>query len=179
FFSTFVARVDGRAEDHLAMVRDAIHSVDPQVPVFGVETMEQRLDEALARPQFYRTAVLCFAGFALLLAVLGIYAIVSYAVAQRRHEMGVRLALGSTAIGLRTRLLRQALLTVGTGTVAGIAGAILCGRFLAMLVESAKPADAATYAAAVALLGAIAAAGAWMATRRIARLDIVELLRTE
>jgi hypothetical protein len=77
FFSTFVVRVDGRAEDHLAAIRDTIQSVDPQVPVFGVKTMEQRLDEVFANPKFYRTAVWMFAGFALLLAVIGIYGIVS------------------------------------------------------------------------------------------------------
>ncbi len=125
FFSTLVARVDGRAEDRLAMVRDAVQSVDPQVPVFGVKTMEQRLDEALARPQFYRTAVSSFAAFALLLAMIGIYGVVSYTVARRTHEMGVRMALGTTPAGLRVSLLRQGLLTIGVGAVLGIAGAVL------------------------------------------------------
>ena len=86
FFSTFVAQVDGRAEDHLAAIRDTIQSVDPQVPVFGAKTMEQRLDEVFAGPKFYRTAVWIFAGFALLLAVIGIYGIVSYAVVRRTQE---------------------------------------------------------------------------------------------
>src|SRR5580704_3478697 len=73
FVSTFVARVDGRAEDWLPAIRDTIRSADTQVPVFGVKTMEQRMADALGRPKFYRTAVLFFAGFALLLAVIGIY----------------------------------------------------------------------------------------------------------
>jgi ABC-type antimicrobial peptide transport system permease subunit len=179
FFSTFVARVDGRAEDRLAGVRDAIQSVDREVPVFGVKTMEQRLDDALARPQFYRTAVSCFAAFASLLAMIGIYGVVSYTVAQRIHEMGVRMALGTTPVGLRVRLLCQGLLTIGAGAVLGVAGAALNGRFLESLVEGAKPANAATYTGTLISLALIAAAGIWVATRPLARLDIMEILRTE
>ena len=119
FFSTFVARVDGRADDHLVATRDAIRSIDPQVPVFSVKTMEQRLNETFAAPEFYRTAVWAFAGFALLLAVIGIYGIVSYAVVQRTQEMGVRLSLGTTPARLRGMVLRQGLLIVAAGAIPG------------------------------------------------------------
>ena len=161
------------------MIRDAIQSVDREVPVFGVKTMEQRLDEALARPQFYRTAVLCFAAFALLLAVIGIYGIVSYTVARRTHEMGVRMALGTTPARLRVSLLRQGLIPIAAGAIPGIAGAVLSGRLLESLVEGAKSVNATAYAASVLFIALIAAIGIWMATRPIARLDIVEILRTE
>jgi putative ABC transport system permease protein len=179
FYTTIIARVNGRAEDHLGMVRDAIRSVDPEVPVFGVRTMEQRLDEALARPKFYSTAVLFFAAFALLLAVIGIYGVVSYAVAQRTHEMGVRMALGTTSGRLRSVVLRQGLITVAAGATPGIAGAVLAGRFLASLIDGAKSVSAATCAASVLFITAIAALGIWIATRRIARLDIMEILRAD
>ena len=179
FFSTFVVRVNGRAEDHLAMVRDAIRSVDTQVPVFSAKTMEQRLDDALSRPKFYRTALLFFAGFALLLAVIGIYGIVSYAVAQRTREMGVRLALGTTPVRLRGILLRQGLLPVAAGTISGIIGAMLTGRFLESLVEGAKSTDLATFTFSVLFITLTASTSIWTATRRIARLDIMEILRIE
>jgi ABC-type antimicrobial peptide transport system permease subunit len=179
FFSTFVARVDGRAEDRLAMIRDAIQSVDPQVPVFGAKTMEQRLDDALARPQFYRTAVLCFAAFALLLAVIGIYGIVSYIVAQRTHEMGVRMALGTTPARLRLSFLRQGSISIAAGAIPGIVGAVLSGRLLESLVDGAKPANATTYAASVIFIACIGAMGIWVATRPIARLNVAEILRTD
>ena len=179
FFSAFVVRVNGRAEDHLAMIRDAIQSVDREVPVFGVKTMEQRLDDALARPQFYKTAVLCFAAFALLLAVIGIYGVVSYTVARRTHEMGVRMALGTTPARLRASLLQQGLIPIAAGAVPGIAAAVLSSRLLESLVEGAKSVSATAYAASVLFIALIAAIGIWMATRPIARLEIVEILRSE
>ncbi len=134
FYSTFVVQVNGQAKDRLATIRDAIRSVDTRVPVFDAKTMERRMDDALARPKFYRTALLFFAGFALLLAVIGIYGVVSYAVARRTREMGVRLALGTTPGKLRTMLLWQGLLSVAVGAVLGTAGAALTGRFLESLV---------------------------------------------
>jgi putative ABC transport system permease protein len=179
FVSTFVARVDGPAEDSLPAIRDTIRSVDTQVPVFGVKTMEQRMVEAVARPKFYRTAVLLFAGFALFLAVIGIYSVVSYAVALRTHEMGVRLALGATPVGLRGTMLWQGLLTAATGAIFGIAGALLTGRFLESLVEGAKSVDLATLILSFLLIALIASASIWAGTRRIARLDILDILRTE
>ena len=179
FFSSFVVRIRGRAEDHLAMVRDAIRSVDTHVPVFGVKTMEQRLDDALARPKFYRTAVVFFAGFALLLAVIGIYGVVSYAVSQRTREMGVRLALGTTPVRLRGIVLRQGLLPVAAGAMAGIAGAMLAGRFLESLVEGAKPIDLATFTFSLLFITLLASTSIWTATRRVAGLDIMEILRIE
>jgi ABC-type antimicrobial peptide transport system permease subunit len=179
FVSTFVARVDGRAEDWLPAIRDTIRSADTQVPVFGVKTMEQRMADALGRPKFYRTAVLFFAGFALLLAVIGIYGVVSYAVARRTHEMGVRLALGATPVRLRGTMLRQGLLSVAAGAFFGIAGARLTARFLESLVEGAKSVNLATLVFSILFIALTASASIWVGTRRIARFDILDILRTE
>jgi ABC-type antimicrobial peptide transport system permease subunit len=179
FFSTFVVRVNGQAEDHLAAIRDAIQSVDPQVPVFSVKTMQQRFDEVFASPRFYRTAVWIFAGIALLLALIGIYGIVSYAVVQRTQEMGMRMALGTTPGRLRGRLLLQGLLMVAAGAIPGIAGARLTGRFLESLMDGAKPIGLAASAGLVLLFALVAAASIWSATRSIARLDITSILRSE
>lgn len=179
FFSTFVVRVDGRAEDHLAQVRDVIQSVDPQVPVFGAKTMAQRLDELFAGPKFYRTALWFFAGFALLLALIGIYGIVSYAVVQRTQEMGIRLALGTTPLRLRGMILRQGLLIVVAGAISGIAGTQLSGRFLQTLIAGAKPIGLGTLAGLILFLCFIASASIWFAGCRIAKFDITAILRSE
>jgi putative ABC transport system permease protein len=179
FFSAFVVRVAGRAEEHVALVRDALRAVDPHVPIFGAKTMEQRLNEALARPDFYRTALLFFAGFALLLAVIGIYGVVSYAVAQRTREMGVRLALGATPNGLRSLLLGQGLVPVATGALLGVCGAVPTGSLLNSLVDGAKPLDPGTFLFLLLLIILVAATGIWAGSRRIAGLDIMEVLRVE
>jgi len=179
FFSTIVVRVNGRAEDHLAAIRDTIQSVDPQVPVFAVKSMEQRRDEVFAHPKFYRAAVWTFAGFALLLAVIGIYGMVSYAIVQRTQELGVRMALGRTPAQLRGMLLRHGLQMVLAGAIPGIVGAQLTGHFLASLIDGAKPIGVATSVGLVLLFALVASASIWSATRRIARLDITSILRSE
>jgi ABC-type antimicrobial peptide transport system permease subunit len=179
FFSTFVVRVAGRAEDRLAEIRDVIQSVDPQVPVFGAKTMRERLDYIFAGPKFYRAAVSFFAGFALLLAVIGIYGIVSYAVVQRTQEMGVRLALGTTPGRLRSVLLRQGLLMIVASAIPGIAGAQLSGRFLESLIDGAKPIGPGASAGLILLLGLVASTSIWTASRRIATLDVAAILRSE
>jgi putative ABC transport system permease protein len=137
------------------------------------------LDDALARPQFYTTAIFSFAAFALLLAIIGIYGIVAYAVGQRTHEMGIRMALGTTPVRLRAIVLRQGLITVAAGAVPGVFGVILGGRFLESFVEGAKSVDAATCMGSVLFVALIAAAGIWGATRSVAQLEIMEILRTE
>ena len=115
----------------------------------------------------------------MLLAVIGIYGIVSYAVAQRTHEMGIRMALGTTPARLRMSLLWQGLIPI----VAARSPDRLCRpqRTLALenLVEVAKSLDAATYTASVLVIALTAATGIWVATRPIVRLDVMDVLRTE
>ena len=176
---TIVARVDGRAHDRIGIIRDAVLSVDPKVPVFDVRTMDERLDTTLARPRFYSTAVAFFGGLGLLLAIIGVYAVTSYAVLQRTRELGIRLALGTTPGRLRATMLRQASLTIALGALAGLAMAIGFGRYLQSLVQGADSAIVATSAFAVLVTAVVAAAATWSATRHIARLDIGDVLRAE
>ena len=176
---TIVARVDGRAHDRIGIVRDAVLSVDPKVPVFDIRTMDERLDTTLARPQFYSTAVAFFGGLGLLLAIIGVYGVTSYSVLQRTREMGIRLALGTTPGRLRATMLRQSSLTIGLGALAGLAMAVGFGRYLQSLVQGADSAIVATSTVAVLVTALVAAAATWSATRHIARLDIGDVLRAE
>ncbi len=149
FFSTFVVRVNGRAEDYVAMIRDAIRSVDMRVPVFGV------------------------------LVVIGSYGVVSYAVSQRTHEMGVRLALGTTPVRLPKEVLGQGLLSVAAGAIFGIVGAMLIGRFLEHLVNGAKLLNPMMLTLLILFVFVIASTSIWAATRRIATLDVMDILRIQ
>ena len=178
-FVTFVARVRGDVEPYLSICRDVVQQVDRQVPVYDVKTLDQRLSDNLARPRFYTTAVLFFGGLALLLALLGIYGVASYSIAQRTHEIGVRIAVGASAPGVRLMLLRQSLLPMLFGLAAGIVAAIALGKYLQHLIDSAQPIDAQTCAAAAALLAAFAAVAVWGATRRVTRVDPMSALRAE
>jgi ABC-type antimicrobial peptide transport system permease subunit len=141
--------------------------------------MAQRLDEVFAGPRFYRTALWFFAGFALLLALIGIYGIVSYAVVQRTQEMGIRLALGTTPARLRGLLLRHGLLMVVAGAIPGIVGAQILGRFLATLIAGAKPIATGASAGLILLFSLVASASIWFACRRIAKFNISAILRSE
>ena len=176
--ATIVVKVVGPARNRLAMIRDTVQSIDPRVPVFNVKTMDQRLADTVARPRFYTTAIVFFGGLALLLAVVGIYGTVSYAVVQRTREMGVRLALGTTPARLRATLLRQTLAIVTAGALVGVAGAVDAGRYLQSLVEGADGAIALTSTLAVIATLVVAALAIWRATRHIARLDVADVLRS-
>jgi predicted permease len=178
-FMTLVARVRGKTEAYLPIARDAVQSVDRQVPVFDVKTLDDRLAASLARPRFYTTAVMFFGVFGLLLAVIGVYGVASYSIIQRTHELGVRIAIGASAERMRWMLLRQSLLPVAIGMVAGVAGAFGLGQFLQHLMDTAQHVDGLTCAVAAVVLAAIATVAVWSATQRILRLDPMQILRAE
>jgi predicted permease len=176
---TFVARVRGQPEEFLARCRDAVRTVDPQVPIYDVKTLDQRLADVLSRPRFYATATFFLAVLAILLAAVGIYGTAAYSIAQRRHEIGVRMAVGASHRRVRGMLLSESLAPIVFGTVVGIAFSILLGRYLEHLIEAAaQPALWASTAAAGFLL-AIGVATAWSATAGVLSVEPVDALRAE
>jgi putative ABC transport system permease protein len=176
---TFVAKTRGQADRYIVACRDAVRAVSPDIPVYDVKTLEMRLTDTLARPRFYTTAILFFGGLALLLAVIGIYGSASHSVAQRTHEMGVRMALGASRAGVRAMVMRENLTPIFFGMTAGIAGAIASGQYLEHLIVGAEPLGFATCMTATAFLLVTAAVATWSATAGILRIDPVEALRAE
>jgi putative ABC transport system permease protein len=178
-FATFVARVRGDAGDSLAACRDAVQSVDREIPVFGVKTCQQRLEETLTVPRFRTTVFLFFGGFALLLAMAGIYGVSSYSITQRRREIGVRMAIGASPQGVRAMILRQALWPIGAGMLIGAGGAAWQGKVLEHLLPAAPTVDMGACAAAALVLASLAIAAIWTATGRVLELNPIEVLKCE
>jgi predicted permease len=178
-FLTFVAKVRGTTASYVPVCRDAVQSLDRQVAWFAVEPLDQRLQQLIARPRFYAETMVFLGVFAMLLAIIGIYGVASYSVSQRMHEIGVRIAVGATASGVRRMILSQALLPVAIGALAGLLGASAMGQYLQHLIATARPASLPVRAAAALTLAATAAIATWSATRRVSRLDPMAVLRSE
>ncbi len=174
-----LAHVTGDANGGLCMCHDAVQAVDREVGVFDVLTLDDRLRQTLTLPRFYTTVALFFAGFALLLALIGVYAVTSYAVAQRTHDIGVRMALGGSAARVRARLGRQTVVPVVAGIILGGAVTLGLGRVLEHLIAPAQRIEPAAFATGALLVALTAFASAWSATRRILRLDPMQVLRAE
>jgi predicted permease len=162
-----------------AAVRAEIRKLDPEMALPAFRTMSEIVSASVAQRQFQLTLVLLFAAAGLVLASLGIYGVVSYSVEQRRGEMGIRMALGATASGLRAMVLRQGLTPVAAGLVAGIAVAIAIGRVLQGLLFGVSAADPLTIASVAAVLFAVAAAACYVPAARVTRADPLQALRYE
>jgi len=158
-------------------VRAELHKLDPELPVPQFKTMQDIVSASVAERKFQMTLVLAFAGIALVLACLGIFGVVSYTVAQRRGEMGIRLALGATAGNLRGMVVRQGLAPVVAGLACGIAAALAMGRAMEGLLFGVRSTDPWTLAGVSAVLLAVAAAACYLPATRASKADPLNALR--
>lgn len=175
---TLVLRTTVEPESLTAAARAEILAIDPDQPVSDVRAMEGWLAEAVARPRFGTVRLAGFAALALLLAGVGIYGVMSHAVAQRRGEIGIRMAMGAAAGDVLRLVVGRGLALVGVGVALGLVAALALTRVLQSLLYQVSATDPWTFAVLALLLTAVAGLVCFV-PRRAARLDPLAALRSD
>ncbi|MBV9300589.1 MAG: ABC transporter permease [Acidobacteriaceae bacterium] len=160
-------------------MRRAIWSVNPNVPLAEVRTMQQIYDKSMARTSFTLVMLAIAAGMALLLGIVGIYGVTSYSVSQRTREIGIRMALGAQHGSVQRMFVRHGLLLTCIGVVCGLGAAVAVTRLMAALLFGISPLDPMTYCAVPVVLVAAALVASYVPSRRATLIDPVEALRVE
>ncbi|HEY1185300.1 MAG: ABC transporter permease [Bryobacteraceae bacterium] len=162
-----------------AQVRRALGQIDSSLPLYSVRSMDEVVGEQAEGQQFLSVLVGSFAGLAALLAAIGIYGVLAYAVRQRTREIGIRMSLGASRGRVLGEVLGEGMRLAVLGLAVGIAGAFAAGRILESLLHEVKPGDPAIFAATAGLLAVVALVACYLPARRAARLDPMAALRYE
>jgi putative ABC transport system permease protein len=160
-------------------IKKAILDADRAQPVFAIQTMDEVVGKSIAQRRFALALIAIFAALALFLAALGLYGVISYSVAQRTSEIGIRIALGAKSSQVLWMVERQGLLLVGIGLILGTVAALALTRFLEKMLFGVSPTDPLTYLGVASLLLSVAAAACYIPARRAARVDPMVALRYE
>ena len=177
-----VAIVKSKTSDPLSLapaLKQLIWSLDPLLPLTEVKTMDEVMSLSVAQKRFNALLLAIFAGSALVLAIVGIYGVISYLVTQRTHEIGIRIALGAQPADVLKMVVGHGLKLVTLGLVGGIAGALAATRALSALLFEVKTSDPLTFVLTPALLFSIALLASYIPARRAARVDPMVALRDE
>jgi ABC-type antimicrobial peptide transport system permease subunit len=166
-------------EQVIPAVRDIVRRLDPAVPVHKVATMASLVERAAAKQRFVMRLLIGFAVIALGLAAVGLYGVISYAVARRAREVGVRMALGASPGDIIRLVIAGGAGAIVVGIAAGLAGALVLTRYLGTLLYGVDARDPVTFAAAVAILALVALAAHAIPLRRAVRIDPAIALRQE
>ena len=167
----FTVHTPGNPVSLFPAIRAAVRALDPELPVFALKTMQTALDESFAQARTVALSLAAFAAIALTLAIGGIYAVLSYVVGRRRHEIGIRMALGAQSGQVLRMVVRQGLQLVSIGLLIGLPLALLSARLLSSLLVGVTASDPWTYAAVVVVLTATTALAAWIPARRAAHVE--------
>jgi len=176
---TFIVRTAGDPRSLAAAVRDEIRALDKDLPPFNIKTMNDLMYESLARERFTTLLLTIFAGLALVLASVGIYGVMSYAVTQRTHEIGIRMALGAQTRDIFRQVVGQALRLAGLGVALGLAAAFALTRLMASLLYAVSTTDPLTFALIAILLSGVALLASYIPARRAMKVDPMIALRYE
>ena len=176
---SILVRVKGDPAAVAPAVRAIVHDLDPTLPLFGVEPLRQTIADSLGQRRFAFIVLGAFAAVALLLAVVGVHGVLSYSVARRSREIGIRIALGADLARVRQLVLHQGLRLTALGLAIGLGGGLLVTRVLRSMLYGVSPSDPLTFAGVGVLLGAVAVLAAWLPARRAARVDPMAVLKSE
>ena len=160
-------------------VREAVRRIDPDQPVNRIQTMENVVEQSIGSRRFPMLLLSVFSGVALLLAVVGVYGVVSYVVSQRAREIGIRMALGARAAQVVRMVIARSLTPIAIGLVAGFAGALLSSRLLESLLYEVRPHDPLVLGTMVAVLAGCAVVASFVPARRAATVDPLVVLKEE
>ena len=177
--ATFELRTASNPEAQIPTLRRTVSDADSNLPIFGVRTQSQRIDELLAQERLVARLGSCFGGLALLLACVGLYGLLSYEVARRTREIGIRMALGAERADVLRAIAGQGLRVTIAGVVAGIAAGAAVTRFLSSLLFGLKANDPVTFAGVSLILIAVALLACYLPARRATKVDPMVALRYE
>ncbi|HEY6988353.1 MAG TPA: FtsX-like permease family protein, partial [Bryobacteraceae bacterium] len=179
YFAQLVARTSGDPGRTIRTIEAAIHRVDPDQALTHIQTMDQVFSDAVAQPRMQLVLLLVFGGIAALLAIVGIYGVAAYFVAQRTREIGIRVALGARPADVRRMVLREGALLAITGIAIGFAAALALTRVLRSLLFETTATDPATFACVAGIVLAIVLLATLIPARRALRVDPTTALRYE
>ncbi len=172
-------RTAGNPADLSPTVKQSVWAMDRNLPISQVITMDQAVADKTAQSRFLTMLLAIFAGVALLLAAVGIYGVMSYAIARRTHEIGIRISLGATRADVLRMVLRQGMLQALIGSAVGVAGALLLGRLMSKMLYGVRADDPLTFGVVSAVLGSAALLAICVPARRAMRIEPMTALRQE
>ena len=176
---SIVVRTSGDPLTQANSIRALVHGLDPDQPITGIRTMEENVSRSIAEPRFRTLLLTVFAGIALLLAAVGIFGVMAYSVSQRRRELGVRMALGSSRRQVLFLILADGMRLTLTGTAIGLTATFFLTRYVSSMLFNVPPYDPLTLAGVVALLVSISLCACYIPARSATLVDPVVALRGE
>jgi predicted permease len=178
-YNSIVVRTSAPAAVVETAIRGRVREIDPHLPVVSMSTMSSVVADSIAQPRFYMNMLATFAGIALLLAAIGIYGVISFTVAQRTRDIGIRIALGATNRRVLAHVVREGLGLAVAGVGIGIVAAFGLTRMISSMLFGVGAVDGATFGTVAAVLMIVALLASWVPARRAARVDPLIAMRGE